>query len=143
MSTADGMSWTSVPPAATLSTCAPRQIARSGRSACHRAAGQVDLELIAPRLRVLDRRVPLLAVERGIDVAAAGQQQPVDLRQALARALADLENARSPAGLLDRRDVVVHGLQRVMPMVGAGFHVHIFSGTVQPISSSAFVSCAR
>ena len=31
--TSDGMSWTSVPPIATLSTCMPRQIASSGMPA--------------------------------------------------------------------------------------------------------------
>ena len=50
-----GMSCTSVPPAATFSTCAPRQIASTGRSGIDRAARQVDLELVAAGLGILDR----------------------------------------------------------------------------------------
>jgi hypothetical protein len=48
--------------------------------------------------------VPVLAVERRIDVPAAGQQQPVESLDDRAGS-ADLE--QPTRGLLDRRDVVV------------------------------------
>ena len=70
----------------------------------HRAARQIDLELVAARLRVVGQRVAILAVEDRVDVAAAGQQDPVDFVQHLARALGDLEHARPGAGLFDRRE---------------------------------------
>ena len=53
----DGMSCTSVPPQATFRTWTPRQIAKIGRSRCARRGDQRDLELVAPRLRFLDRGV--------------------------------------------------------------------------------------
>ena len=86
--------------------CAPadgqqRQVSR------HRAPGEIDLELVAPRFRVLDRRVPLLAVEHRIDVPAAGQHHAVEHADERPRALADFEHADLRARLLDRRDVVV------------------------------------
>ena len=117
----------------------------------HRPARQIDLELVAPRLGIVDRRVAILAVEHRIDVAAAGQQQAVELVEQLARALADLEHARPcrrPARPTPRSRRA--RLQRVTPMVGfiafllpcCDAVAYIFAGTVAPISSSALVSCA-
>ena len=101
-----------------LGAAADREQRQVGR---HRPARQIDLELVAPRLGIFDRRVPLLAVEHGVDVAAAGQEQAVELAEQLARALADLEHARPSAGLFDRRDVVV---QAAAPReADRGFHV--------------------
>ena len=50
-----GMSWTSVPPAATLSTCAPRQIASSGRSRASASRASASSYVVA--LGVESRRV--------------------------------------------------------------------------------------
>jgi hypothetical protein len=44
------MSWMSVPPSATFSTCRPRQMASTGMSAARRAAHEIDLEGVAARL---------------------------------------------------------------------------------------------
>jgi hypothetical protein len=57
------MSWTSVPPAATFSTCTPRQIAKTGTSRATASLRQRDLEAIALGRR-LGRRVRRLAVQR-------------------------------------------------------------------------------
>ncbi len=78
-----------------------------GQVGAHCATGEIDFELIAPRFRILDRRMPLVAVEDRVDVSAAGQQEAIDLVEYLARALADLEDACAPARLLDRGDVVI------------------------------------
>ena len=48
-------------------------------------------------------RVTLLAIQHRIHIAAAGEHQAVDLADDLARAVADFEDPRTAAGLLDRR----------------------------------------
>ena len=74
----------------------------------HRAPREIDLELVASRLGIVDGRVPLLAVEHRIDVAAAGQQQRRRSRPSTLRGLSLTSRTRArPAGLFDRRDVVV------------------------------------
>ena len=77
-----GMSWISVPPSATFSTCRPRQMASTGRSAASARRTSVDLEGVAAGFGDVVGRVRRLAVERRIDVVAAGQQQPVDAARA-------------------------------------------------------------
>ena len=72
-STSVGMSWISVPPIATFSTCMPRQIASTGTVGLDRGLGQRDLEGVAAGLGRFEGGMRRLAVERRIHVAAAGQ----------------------------------------------------------------------
>ena len=85
------MSCTSVPPAATFSmrAAADRQ---NRKVASISGAREIDLEFVASRFRVVDGRVPLLAVEDRIHVPAAGEQDAVNLLDHGARALAHLEH---------------------------------------------------
>ena len=108
----------------------------------HRAARHVDFELVASRLGVFDARVALLTVEHGVHVAAAGEQESVELRHDLARAVGDFQHAWAPAGLLHRREVVVETAAAGDADDGC-FHGYIFAGTRQPMSSSACVSWRR
>ena len=144
--TCDGMSCTSVPPQATFSTWMPRQIARIGRSRAARGRDERDLELVARRLGVDDRRVRRLAVARRRDVVAAGQQQAVDaVRARRSTGHRAIDDADLAADVEDRLPVVLELAARVMPMSGHDELriVYIRVGTSIPIRSSARVSCAR
>ena len=44
----------------------------------HRAPGEIEFELVAPRLGVVHRFVTSLAIEHRIDVAAAGEQHTIE-----------------------------------------------------------------
>ena len=72
----DGMSWTSVPPAATFSTCWPRQIARIGRSRRRASADERDLEGVAPPDDPPRGRVGRLAERAGSTSAPPDSSRP-------------------------------------------------------------------
>ena len=102
--TAVGMSCTSVPPRGDVehlraaADCEDRQIL------FHRAAGEIDLELVAPWLGVLHALVAVLAVENRIDVAAAGQQHSVERsRTARGLSLTSSTRGRAPERSIDAR----------------------------------------
>ena len=109
-----GMSCTSVPPIATFSTCMPRQIARKGMPLGDRGARQRDLERVAAGLGGLERGVRRLAVQRRVDVAAAGQHQAVDARQDL---LGRLRRRAPPRSARRRRGART---RRSRPSAGSG-----------------------
>ena len=74
----------------------------------HRAAREIDLELVAPGLGVVDLGMPRLAVEDRIDVAAAREQRRRRAPPTSARGLSLTSSTRAVgARLLHRRDVVV------------------------------------
>ena len=105
-----------------------RQIARAG------GRDEGDLELVARRIDVLDPLMRRLAVSRGLDVAAAGQQQAVDARQRLLDRHRRVEDAHLAAGVKDRLPVVFE-----LPARGNGDerHIYIRDGTSIPINSRA------
>ena len=124
----------------------PRQIARIGTFALERGAGQRDLERIAARLRACERRVRRLAVERRIDVAAAGEHEAVDAREdVFGRSPSASTSTGSPPAR--RTDSSVVGDAAVLgdelqseAMVS---QLYIRGGTAMPIRSSTRVSCWR
>ena len=73
------MCWCSVPPQATLSAWAPRQMARIGRSRVQRLAGEAQLEGVEARLGRAELDVAVgRAVGRRVEVRAAGQADAVE-----------------------------------------------------------------
>ena len=101
------MSWIRVPPAATFSTCIPRQIAKKRHIAVERAPGKIDLELIATRLGVVDGRMALLLVEHRVHVPSAGEEHAADFADDRTGTLGHFQNTRRRPCGLDRCDVVV------------------------------------
>ena len=75
----EGMSCSSVPPHATFITWRPRQMASIGRCASTAARTSAISCASRPGSAGVIRRVRLLAEQRRIDVAAAGQQDAVEL----------------------------------------------------------------
>ena len=69
---------------------------------CSRLAKKVELGLVQLRVERTDLLLRLLAVERRVDVPAAGQQQPVDRFEA---GTAGEQDDRLGAGDLDRPEV--------------------------------------
>jgi hypothetical protein len=134
------MSWMSVPPAATFSTCAPRQIASTGKIASQRFARQRELVRIARVVR-LDRRVAILAVDGWRDIDSAGEEQPVAVCERIRQRIAGREFADPRAGVLERRPVVRFEPGRADQR--SLRHLYILDGTPHPMRSSAFVSCLR
>ena len=68
--------WCRVPPRCTLSSCSPRQIASTGRSRSSAAASSASSRSSRAR-STRTRRVRLFAVQRGVDVGAAGEHERV------------------------------------------------------------------
>ena len=98
------------PPSATFRICMPRQIPSIGRSRTERRPRQRELDPVAKLVAGLVRGVRGLAVGRRLEVAAAGQQQPVDEVEGQLRCLRvardDREDHRQRAGSIERFDVV-------------------------------------
>ena len=84
--------------------------------ALHRAAHERDLGLVALRDGAVRRRVGLGAVQRRIDVVAAGEDQPVDQVERLVGVVDQRRirrnHQRQSAGALDRIDVRVREQDR-------------------------------
>ena len=73
------MSCYSVPPIATLITCAPRQTPSTGLRLRDERVEQRDLVVVADAIAVPLGPQRLLAVGLGADVGAAHQHEPVEL----------------------------------------------------------------
>ena len=98
-----GRCWRSVPPRATLISCIPRQIPSTGSSRSIARVHERDLERVALGHRVDRLGVRLLAVERGIDVGAAGEHEPVDQIQHLLWVLDQLRSRAAASAPAPRR----------------------------------------
>ena len=107
-STADGMSCTSVPPAATFSTWAPRQIASSGRSADIARRARSISNSSRPGSASSTWRMALLAVEAPDRRRRRRSAAMPSISPSTLRGLSLTSRTRGArAGLLDRREVVV------------------------------------
>ena len=76
--TTSGTCWSRTPPAATAITCMPRQMPSTGRSRARGHARQGELPRVAVGARRLRGRVRLGVVVHGLDVGAAGDDEPVE-----------------------------------------------------------------
>src|SRR5262249_36691348 len=112
----------------------------NGEVCLHGAARKVDLEFVAPRLRILDTRVAILAVKRRVDVAAAGQEHAVDGLQYRPRAFADLEHTRSGTGAFHRGEIVIEPAAPCHANHRDLVHDYILAGTPHPSKSNARAS---
>ena len=75
--TTSGRCWCSVPPSATLSTCAPRQMPSTGSPRFSAPASSANSQLVAVVAGFVGLGVRRLAVARRVDVLAAGDHQAV------------------------------------------------------------------
>ena len=91
------MSCTREPPAATLRTCVAAADRQDRQVRIHRAAREVDLELVAARLGIVDVRVPRLAVEDRVDVATAREHAAPSSSATSARGLSLTSSTRATA----------------------------------------------
>ena len=100
-----GRCWIRSPPSATFSTCEPRQIASTGRSRSSAAVQERELGAVALGHDPVRLGMRVLAVELGIEIGAAGEDQAVERRRAsprrprrrAARAAPGRRPARPPA----------------------------------------------
>ena len=76
--TTSGTCWTSVPPRRTLSSCMPRQMARTGRSTSRAAREQRQLAGVAPGVDAGGGRMRRLPVPGRVDVPAAHEHERVE-----------------------------------------------------------------
>ena len=87
----------------------PAADAQQRQVALERAAGERDLEVVALGHRAAGLRVGLLPVGRGVDVGAAGEDQPVEQVEdrvgLVLERLVGRQHERDPAGALDGVDV--------------------------------------
>ena len=112
--TISGRCWTMSPPRATFSTWKPRQIASTGRSRCERRLQQRELAAVALGVRAGRRRMRLGAVLLGLEVVAAGEDQPVErVERLLDPVVVRRHEQRSAARPLDRAHVVVRDERRL------------------------------
>ena len=96
-----------------------------------------ELERVARGVRLVRFRMPRVAIVRGIDVAAAGEEDAVEAVER--RRCIHGEHARLAARAPDGFDVVGQPIGR-----GDADDCHyILGGTAMPMRSSARVSCAR
>ena len=99
-----GRSWKSVPPRATFSACMPRQMHRTGRPFALRGRDERELEDVDLLLGRPELLVRFGAVDRWVQVGAAGQHEPVEAGQQRANGvgLQRRHDHRYAAGALDR-----------------------------------------
>src|SRR4051812_40723669 len=69
--------------------------------------GQIDLELVAAGLRIVDGGMALLLVECGVYVPSTGEEHAVDFADDGTRALRHFKDSRRCSRGLEGRDVVV------------------------------------
>ena len=119
-SSARAMSWTSVPPRSTLISCRPRQMPSTGRPRSPRAAEQGELERVAHAAlgrRLVRSLLELGAVQRGVEIGPAREDQPVDAVEHLAGILGAVgrrrEQDRHAAGQAHALDVALRDDRRL------------------------------